>query len=50
MIQERKELCDIKCYDTSITLLEPPCTNEVSEIDASISGGLLSNAAKLIWV
>ena len=41
---------NIKCYDTSMTLLEPPCMNEVSEINASNGGGPLSNAAKLIWV
>ena len=45
VIQGRKELCNIKCYNTSMTLLEPPCMNEVSEIDTNISSGLLSNTA-----
>ena len=50
MIQGRKELYNIKCYDTSMALLELPCPNEMSKIDTSISGGLLSDAAKLIQV
>jgi len=50
VIQERKELRNIKCYDTSMVLLELPSLNEVSEVDASISGRLLSDAAKLIQV
>jgi len=50
VIQRRKELCNIKCYDTSIALLEPPSLNKVSEVDASIDGRLLSDAAKLVWV
>jgi len=50
MIQERKELHDIKHYDTGMVLLEPPCMNKVDEVNASIGYGPLSNAAKLIWV
>ena len=50
MIQRKKELHDIKCYDTGMALLEPPCTNEVGEVNASIGCGPLSNTAKLIWV
>ena len=48
VIQEREELRNIKCYDTSMALLELPSLNEVSEVDASISSRLLSNATKLI--
>jgi len=33
-----------------MALLEPPSPNEVSEVDASISGRSLSDAAKLVWV
>jgi len=33
-----------------MALLEPPCTNEMSEVDTNVSGRLLSNATKLIWV
>jgi len=33
-----------------MALLEPPSPNKVSEVDASISGGSLSDAAKLIQV
>jgi len=50
VIQGREELRNIKCYDTSMALLEPPSPNEVSEVNTSISGGLLSDAAKLIQV
>jgi len=50
MIQEKKKLHDIKHYNTSIVLLEPPYTNEVGEVDTSISHRLLSNTTKLVWV
>jgi len=50
MIQGWKELCDVKCYNTSMVLLEPSCMDEVSKVDASIGSRLLSNTAKLIWV
>jgi len=33
-----------------MALLEPPSPNEVSEVDASVSGGSLSDATKLIRV
>jgi len=33
-----------------MALLEPSSPNEVSEVDAGISGGSLSDATKLIWV
>jgi len=33
-----------------MALLEPPSPNEVSEVNASIGGGSLSDAAKLVWV
>ena len=50
MIKGRKELYDIKCNDTGMTLFEPFCLNEMSEIDASISCGPLFDAFKLIRV
>ena len=50
MIQKGKELHNIKCYDTSMALLESPSPNEVSEVDASIGGRSLSDTAKLVWV
>ena len=50
MIKERKELHDIKCNDTGMTLFKPFCLNEMSKIDASISCGPLSDASKLIRV
>jgi len=50
MIKERKELHDIKCNDTGMTLFEPFCLNEMSEIDTSISCGPLFDASKLIRV
>jgi len=46
VIQRREELCNIKCYDTSMALLEPPSPNEVSEVDAGIGSGLLSDTTK----
>jgi len=33
-----------------MALLEPPSPNEVSEVDTSVSGELLSDATKLIQV
>ena len=50
VIQRREELHNIKCYDTSMVLLELSSPNEVSKVDASISSGLLSNAAKLVQI
>ena len=50
MIQRREKLCDIKCDNTSIALLEPPCSNEMHEIDISINGGPLSNVSELIGI
>jgi len=50
VIQRKEELRNIKCYDTSMALLEPPSPNEVSEVNASVSGGSFSDATKLIRV
>jgi len=33
-----------------MALLKPPSPNEVSEVDASVSGRSLSDATKLVWV
>jgi len=48
MIQRRKKLCDIKCYDTGVVLLEPPCLNEMGEVYTNIDNRPLPNAPKLI--
>ena len=50
MIQRREKLCNIKCDDTSVALLEPLCLNEMHEVDASINSGPLSNASELIGI
>jgi len=50
MIQKREKLCDIKCDDTSVALLELPCSNEIHEVDTSINSGPLSNASELIGI
>ena len=44
MIERGKELGNIKCYNTSMALSEPPCTNEVSKVYSCISSGSLSDA------
>jgi len=48
MIQRREKLCDIKCYDTDVALLEPPCLNEMGEVYTDINSRPLPNAPKLI--
>ena len=43
-------MCNIKSNDTSIILFEPLSSNKVSEVDASVYCGPLSNAPKLIQI
>ena len=50
MIERRKELGNIKRYDTGMALSEPPCTNNVGQIYSRISGGSLSDTPQLIRV
>ena len=50
MIQGRKKLCDIKCYDTDMALFEPPCSNKMGEIYTYINNRLLSDVSQLIWI
>ena len=50
MIQRRKKLCDIKCYNTGVALLKPPCLNEMHKVYASINGELFPNASELIGI
>jgi len=50
VIQRKEKLSDVKCDDIGVILLEPPCLNEVCEIDTSINGGPLSNTSELIGI
>jgi len=45
MIERRKELGNIKYYNASMALSEPPCTNEVSKVYSYIGSGSLSDAS-----
>ena len=50
MVERGKELGNIKCYDTSMALSEPPCINNMSKVYSCIGGGSLSDASQLIRV
>ena len=50
MVEGGKELGDIECNDTSVALLEPAGTDDVCEVEASVGGGLLSDASKLVGI
>jgi len=50
VIERREKLHDIKSNDTSMTLFEPPSSNKVSEVNASICCRPLPDAPKLIQI
>jgi len=50
VIQKRKKLCNVKCDDAGVTLLEPPYSNEIRKVYLSINGRPLPNASKLIGI
>ena len=50
IVEREKELGNIKCYDAGMALFEPPCTNDVCEVEACNNSGLLSNATQLIGI
>ena len=45
VIERGKELGNIKCYNASMALSGPLCTNEVSKVYSCISSGSLSDAS-----
>jgi len=50
MVERGKELGNVKYYDASIALSEPPCMNNVGQIYSCISSGSLSDTSQLIRV
>ena len=50
MIEGGEELGNVKCNNTSVALLEPASIDDVCKVEASIGGGLLSDACKLVGV
>jgi len=50
MVERRKELGNIKCYNTGMALSELPCTNNMGQVYSHIGGGSLSDASQLIRV
>jgi len=41
MIEQRKELCDIKCQHAHGKVFDPSWSNKMSESDAHISSGFI---------
>jgi len=50
MIQRGKKLCNIKCNDAGVALLESPCSNEMCKVYTSINSRPLPNVSKLIGI
>jgi len=50
MIERRKELCNVKCNNTGLEAFGPARVNQISEKEASIFSGPLSNTTKLVRI
>jgi len=50
MIEREKELDNIECYNTCVTLFKPSSTYDVHKVEACIDGRPLFDTTELIWV
>ena len=47
-VERKEELCNVECNDARMVLLKPASTDDMGEVDTSVSYRPLSNAVTMV--